>query len=133
MVSPLRLGTGTPSDWFFVDKESCSGEAESLSLFLGFLGFIGFFSIGITRNGAMWAPQANKPRSPPPGSRPDGLCPTGGSPLVVLHSNIAYFLQKKSSKSFGRFRELSFSAQKQHHGNSAKNNVSAGDTSPTYL
>ena len=57
---------------------------------------------------------------------PGGLCPPRGSSPVVLRSNIAYLVQKKSPKSFGRFRELSFSAQKQHHGNSTENSVSPG-------
>lgn len=86
---PSPTGTGMVPDGFFVDTKSFDGGVEVLSLFLGFLVYIGFFSIEITPNGATWAIQAIKAR---PGGRRFVLWPTGGSPPVVLHSNIAYFL-----------------------------------------
>ena len=55
---PLRQGTGKAPDGFFFDIENCGGEAEVLGLFLRVSVYIGFFGIGITLNGAMWAPQA---------------------------------------------------------------------------
>ena len=58
-------------------------------------------------------------------ARPGGLCPPRGSSGPPT-KRLVPLLLKKSSKSFEQFQELSFSAQKQHHGSSAKNSVSPG-------
>ena len=129
----MATGDGFPSpaghwkspDWFFVDTESCGGGAESLGLFLMVSIFIGFLGVGFTPRWATRRARYTRARLGPLAC-PGGLFPPRGSSPVVLRSNIAYLVQKKSPKSFGRFRELSFSAQKQHHGNSAENSVSPG-------
>ena len=57
MVFPLRQGTRTSPDLYFVDIESCGSGTEILSLFLGVTGIIGELGIGIKSGGLPRGPQ----------------------------------------------------------------------------
>ena len=124
MIYPLPHGNGMPPDWFFVDTESCGGGAESLGLVLMVSIFIGFLAL-VSREGGPRGEHVTLGRAGGL-ARPGGLCPPRGSSGPPTKRLVPLLFQKKSSKSFGRFRELSFSPQKQHHGSSAENNVSSG-------
>src|SRR6266511_2340282 len=80
---------------------------------------IGYYSVGFRVCGATRWGQ-------PTCARPGSLCPPRCPPPVVLGSRNYLYLYKNSSQSFVPIRELLFLHKKQHHGSSAKNNVSQG-------
>ena len=92
------------------------------SLLSSFLGQIHLYT-------KRWGPEVGQGPHEVPGrawgvARPGASWALGGPPSVDSCANIFYIFHKKSPKSFIQFQELWFSAQKQHHGNSAENSIS---------
>ena len=120
----LRQGAREGLDWFFVAKEAYGGRTPNLSSVLGFLGFIGRVGVGFTLGGPTRRSQGRV-------ARPRG---EGVPPLVVALGLffriffLQYFLYfpEKFSVNFQLVSRTFISAQKQHHGSSAKNSVSPG-------
>ena len=126
--SPLRSPKWTPDLPSQGRKGLGCGSVSWIAIILSplfFSGKIGFYSIGFKVCGATrwgqptWARQER-------GVRPGGLCPPRCPSPVGLGSKNSYLLYKKFLAKFRSIPRTFISAQKQHHGSSAENNVSSG-------
>ena len=103
-------------DLFFVATEACGGGTPDLGFFSGVSVFIGIFGVDLTSGRSTESPRGRG--HPPPSWGP------WDSPPVTLRSSIFYIFPEKISIDFQRIPRTFISAQKHHHGSSAKNSVS---------
>ena len=124
MISPSDRVPEQGLDWFFVATEACSGGTSNLGLFLGISVFIGLFGLCFTRR---WASRWARYTCTRIGlqARPGVSCSPHGSSNPPKKLLVPILFQK-IIKEFQLIWRTLISAQKQHHGSFAENNVSPG-------